>query len=91
MKKELQFYKNSSKELKRKEFFSTHFEVSITLIQKPEKDIKEMTVHITILHRYRCKNSLQYFSSLSDNIKSKRHHDQVGLSQGCKVGLTFRN
>ena len=61
------------------------YEVSITLILKPDKDITHKKLQANIADEHRCKNPQQNTSKLnSKHIKRIRQHNKVGFITGCK-------
>lgn len=66
------------------------YEVSQTVILKPEKNITRKKITDYITRDYRYKNLLENISkSKSAYIKRILRHDQVGFIQEYKIGLIF--
>jgi hypothetical protein len=68
-------------------------EAGITLIPKPDKDRSEKEIYRTIfLMNIDAKilNKLMA-NQIQQHIRKIIHHDQGGLSQGCRGGLTYAN
>ena len=69
------------------------YEVTITLIAKPDKDTtKTRKIEPSTMDEHRHKNLQQILTNrIQQHIKNIIQHDQVGLSQGCKDISTSTN
>ena len=72
---------------------NSFYEVTITMIPKPDKDNKKRKLQGNITDEHRCKNPQQNFSEQKFNKTSKCSYTMVklGLFQGCKDSAIYTN